>query len=87
LLFSSTELCFGSSIGQSHGEHVLVKNQALQVLLVEDNSSDARLLREMFSKEKPGSFELTHVTHMREAEIRLSKGNVDIVLLDMGPPW
>ena len=28
----------------------------------------------MFSKEKQGSFELTHVTHMREAEIRLSKG-------------
>jgi CheY-like chemotaxis protein len=58
---------------------VLVKNEVLRVLLVEDNSSDARLLREMFSKEKKGSFELTHVTHMREAEIRLAKGDVDIV--------
>ena len=65
---------------------MLVKNEVLRVLLVEDNSSDARLLREMFSKEKQGSFELTHVTHMREAEIRLSKGDVDIVLLDMGLP-
>jgi signal transduction histidine kinase len=65
---------------------VLVKNEVLRVLLVEDNSSDARLLREMFSKEKKGSFELTHVTHMREAEIRLAKGDVDIVLLDMGLP-
>src|SRR3984957_12458469 len=54
--------------------------------MVEDNSSDARLLRQMFSKEKQGSFELTHVTHMREAEIRLAKGDVDIVLLDMGLP-
>jgi len=64
---------------------VLVKNEVLRVLLVEDNSSDARLLREMFSKEK-NSFELTHVTHMREAEIRLSTGDIDIVLLDMGLP-
>jgi signal transduction histidine kinase len=65
---------------------VLVKNEVLRVLLVEDNSSDARLLREMFSKEKKGSFELSHVTHMREAEIRLATGDVDIVLLDMGLP-
>jgi sigma-B regulation protein RsbU (phosphoserine phosphatase) len=57
-----------------------------QVLLVEDNASDARLLREMFSKETQASFELTHLTHMREAEILLSKGGVDIVLLDMGLP-
>jgi signal transduction histidine kinase len=65
---------------------MLVKNKVLQVLLVEDNASDVHLLREMFSKEKQGSFELTHLTHMREAEIRLSKGGVDIVLLDMGLP-
>jgi signal transduction histidine kinase len=58
----------------------------LQVLLVEDNAGDARLLREMFSKETPGSFELSHLTHMRDAEARLAKGGVDIVLLDMGLP-
>jgi signal transduction histidine kinase len=63
-----------------------MKKQVLQVLLVEDNAADARLLREMFSKEKQGSFELTHLTHMRDAEIRLAKGGVDIVLLDMGLP-
>ena len=59
---------------------------ALQVLLVEDNSGDARLLREMFSKEKTGSFELTHVLHLSEALKLLAKGGVDIVLLDMGLP-
>ena len=58
----------------------------LRVLLVEDNAGDARLLREMFSKEAPGRFELTHMTHMREAEVRLARGDVDIVLLDMGLP-
>jgi sigma-B regulation protein RsbU (phosphoserine phosphatase) len=32
------------------------------------------------------AFELTHVTRMRDAEARLAKGGVDIVLLDMGLP-
>jgi signal transduction histidine kinase len=64
-----------------------MNNQAaLQVLLVEDNSGDARLLREMFSKEKTGSFELTHVLHLSEALRLLAKGGVDIVLLDLGLP-
>jgi signal transduction histidine kinase len=65
---------------------VRTHNKMLQVLLVEDNASDACLLGAMLSKEKQGSFELTHLTHMREAEIRLSKGGVDIVLLDLGLP-
>jgi signal transduction histidine kinase len=63
-----------------------VKEKALQVLLVEDNAGDVRLLREMFSKERPDSFELTHFLRMSEAEIHLAKGGMDIVLLDMGLP-
>src|ERR1700680_1327054 len=63
-----------------------MKEKALQVLVVEDNAGDARLLREMFSKEKPGSFELTHLMRMSEAVIHLEKGGVDVVLLDMGLP-
>jgi signal transduction histidine kinase len=64
-----------------------MKNERpVQVLLVEDNAGDARLLQEMFSKEAPGSFDLSHLTHMRDAEARLAKGGVDIVLLDMGLP-
>jgi len=58
----------------------------LQVLLVEDSAGDVRLLREMFRREKPGSFRLTHAVRMSEAEIHLAKGDVDIVLLDMGLP-
>ena len=60
--------------------------KALQVLLVEDNAGDARLLREMFSKEEAGSFTLTHLTRMSEAEKQLARGGFDIVLLDMGLP-
>jgi signal transduction histidine kinase len=64
-----------------------MKNRAaLQVLLVEDNSGDARLLREMFSKESTDSFELTHVLRLSEALSLLAKGGIDIVLLDMGLP-
>jgi hypothetical protein len=34
-------------------------DKALQIFLVDDTAGDARSLREMFSKEKPDSFELT----------------------------
>src|ERR1700728_4061022 len=63
-----------------------MREKALQVLLVEDNAGDVRLLREMFSKERPDSFELTHLLRMSDAEIHLAKGGVEIVLLDMGLP-
>jgi signal transduction histidine kinase len=63
-----------------------MKEKVLQVLLVEDNAGDARLIREMFSNEGPGIFELTHFLRMREAEMHLAKCEVDIVLLDMGLP-
>jgi len=63
-----------------------MNEKPLQVLLVEDNAGDARLLREMFSKERPDSFELTHLTRMSEAVIHLAHGGVDVVLLDMGLP-
>lgn len=58
----------------------------LQVLLVEDSAGDARLLREMFRTEKPGSFVLTHVERMSDAISHLAKGGMDIVLLDLGLP-
>jgi signal transduction histidine kinase len=63
-----------------------MKEKALQVLVVEDNAGDVRLLREMFSKENPEAFEFTHLLRMSEAEAHLAKGGVDIVLLDMGLP-
>src|SRR4030081_1006845 len=63
-----------------------MKEKALQVLLVEDNAGDVRLLREMFRGERPDSFELTHLLRMSEAETHLAKGEVDIILLDMGLP-
>ena len=43
-----------------------MKTSPLQILLVEDSAGDARLLREMFRKEQPDSFALTHVERMSE---------------------
>jgi len=63
-----------------------MSKRALRVLLVEDNAGDARLLREMFTTERPGSIELTHLMRMSEALAHLAKADVDIVLLDMGLP-
>lgn len=63
-----------------------MNEKALQVLLVEDNAGDARLLREMFHKEEARGFELTHLLRMSEALDHLAKGAVDIVLLDLGLP-
>jgi signal transduction histidine kinase len=86
-LFQVLQICASAAaVVRFRGEDLHVNNKMLQVLLVEDNASDARLLREMLSKEKQGCFELTHLTHMHEAEARLAKGGVDIVLLDLGLP-
>jgi signal transduction histidine kinase len=63
-----------------------VKKSVLRVLLVEDNSGDALLLREKFKSERPGSFQLTHVVTLSEALVVLAKGGIDIVLLDLGLP-
>jgi len=44
------------------------------------------LLREMFSRERADSLELTHLLRMSEAVVHLLKGGVDIALLDLGLP-
>jgi signal transduction histidine kinase len=63
-----------------------MNEKALQVLVVEDNAGDVRLLHEMLRGEKPGDFELTHLVRLDQAEAHLAKNGVDIILLDMGLP-
>jgi diguanylate cyclase (GGDEF)-like protein len=60
--------------------------KTMRVLVIEDNPGDARLLEEMFGKERPGTFAVTHLSLMSEAVIHLAKGEADIVLLDLGLP-
>ena len=58
----------------------------IQILLVEDNPGDVRLLREMFSTERTDSYEITNHPRLGLALNHLAKGGVDIVLLDLGLP-
>src|SRR6267142_3372962 len=56
------------------------------LLVVEDNSGDFRLLREMLLEEGSGGITLLHVDSMIEAEEHLLSNAVDIILLDLGLP-
>ena len=58
----------------------------IRILLVEDNAGDARLIREMFSTEKPGSYEITHLPRLGLALEHLNSAEIDIVLLDLSLP-
>jgi PAS domain S-box-containing protein len=62
-----------------------MRDTPIHLLLVEDNSLDVRLLRELL-KQAPFEFVLTEVGYMREAESRLATDAVDIILLDLGLP-
>jgi len=56
------------------------------ILLIEDNSGDARLLQEMLKDHSRHDMELTLVGSMREAEEYLSANAADLILLDPGLP-
>ncbi|MGA9543230.1 MAG: response regulator, partial [Candidatus Sulfotelmatobacter sp.] len=58
----------------------------MRILLVEDNSLDVRLLREMLSNQALREFSLIEVGYMSEAEKHLAANKVDIILLDLGLP-
>ena len=57
-----------------------------EILLVEDNPGDARLLREMINDHGPPNTELTHVTCMCEAEQHPSQREIDLIVLDLKLP-
>ena len=57
-----------------------------RLLLVEDDLSFARFLREMFKEQGSPDTELTHVECMADAEKHLAERAFDIILLDPGLP-
>ena len=63
-----------------------MNEDALHVLLVEDNIDDADLLRAMFRRGRADNFVLTHLLSVTEAVHRLAEGGVDLLLLDLGLP-
>src|SRR5437868_1628988 len=61
-------------------------NTKIRVLLIEDNPSDARLIRELLVGAPGLSFELEVVENLVDGVERLRISNIDVVLLDLGLP-
>jgi diguanylate cyclase (GGDEF)-like protein len=58
----------------------------LQLLLVEDNPGDARLIRELLREVQKPSFQLTHVTTLSDALRFLHGSRFDAILVDLMLP-
>lgn len=56
------------------------------ILLIEDNPGDARLLQEYLAEPSFVDFELTHAASLKEGLERLAAGGIDLVLLDLTLP-
>ena len=55
-------------------------------LLVEDNSDHVRLIQELFHERNSQPFRLEIADSLEAACRRLSKGGIDVILLDLGLP-
>jgi signal transduction histidine kinase len=63
-----------------------MKSSPIHLLLVEDATPDATLLRYMLADVPGESFEVTHVKRMSEAIERLASDSFDAILLDLSLP-
>ena len=58
----------------------------VQLLLVEDNPGDARLLRELLEEAEPDAFAVTWVDRLADARVELERETPDAILLDLSLP-
>ena len=63
-----------------------VNGDRIEILLVEDNHGDARLVREAIAEAGNSQFELTRVERLSEALQHLSTNGCDVILLDLSLP-
>jgi diguanylate cyclase (GGDEF)-like protein len=63
-----------------------MRKSELNILLVEDNPGDARLLREALKEIDATEFEMGHADTLTKALERLEQGTFDVGLLDLGLP-
>jgi signal transduction histidine kinase len=64
----------------------IVGDKSIRALLIEDNTGDSRLIREMLSQAKGVSFDLKYADRLQAGLAQLSQGGIDVVLLDLGLP-
>ncbi|HSI11986.1 MAG TPA: PAS domain S-box protein [Chthoniobacter sp.] len=57
-----------------------------RVLLIEDNSMDARLMEMLLTKATPGQYEIERVERLKDGIERVKRGGVDVILLDLNLP-
>jgi diguanylate cyclase (GGDEF)-like protein/PAS domain S-box-containing protein len=60
--------------------------EIIQVLLIEDNPGDVRLVKEMLVDAGSSQFSLTHVGMIREGLALLKNGSYHVILLDLSLP-
>ena len=72
--------------GDAAAAVVVMPGKSTNILLVEDNPGDARLVREMLAEFKDGDFEFHWVTSLSLAMDSLAAGGIDLVILDLGLP-
>jgi diguanylate cyclase (GGDEF)-like protein/PAS domain S-box-containing protein len=63
-----------------------MRQQAIRILLVEDNSADADLVRDMLASVPSAAYEVTWANNLAKALALLPKGGVDVMLLDLTLP-
>jgi PAS domain S-box-containing protein len=63
-----------------------VSGKPTEILLVEDNAGDARLLRELLAEAGADRFALTHVDRLAKGISSVQAGGIEIVLLDLSLP-
>ena len=63
-----------------------MNDQALTVLLIEDDPGDAKLIQELFSNVQSPSIHLECCDRLAPAVDRLARGGVDVILSDLALP-
>ena len=57
-----------------------------QVLLIEDNPGDVRLIQEMLRDVNGFSFDIKHASYLKDGVELLSENNIDVIVLDLTLP-
>lgn len=63
-----------------------MKDSRLNIMLVEDNPGDVRLIQMMLREQGDSYFELEHASSLTQGLRRLDHGGFDLILLDLGLP-
>lgn len=58
----------------------------VRILLIEDNSADVRLMRELLSEARNVQYDLVDCSRLSEGLIRIAEAQFDVVLLDLDLP-